>query len=125
MAARAARQAAVRAVQTGALECTIRLAYAPNRNVPLRESWEMGSRGERQGQGFFDFDAMLARLPPGLTEVDQGNGVFVWELPEEVEPLRKLPVARHVPRNRSSAPSSESPWPHLDGNLRSAKGEAA
>ncbi len=85
----------------------------------------MGSRGERQGDGFFNFDAMLARLPTGLAARDQGNGVYAWKLPEEVKPLGKHTVARHVPRNRSSAPSSESPWPHLDGNLRSAKGEAA
>ena len=81
LASRAARQAAVRAVQTGASECTIRLAYAPNRNAPLQETWELGSRGERQGNGFFHFDAMLARLPMGLALRDQGSGVFAWELP--------------------------------------------
>ena len=81
MAARAARQAAVHAVQTGAQECIIRLAYAPNRNAPLQENWEMGSRGERPSAGFFNFDAMLARVPPGLAARDQGAGVFAWELP--------------------------------------------
>jgi S-adenosylmethionine synthetase len=125
MAARAARQAAVHAVQTGAPECTIRLAYAPNRNAPLQETWEMGRRGERQGTGFFNFDAMLGRLPAGLAKRDQGNGVYAWELPEAVEPPGNHPLASQVPRNRSAAPSNESPWPHLDGNLRSAKGEAA
>ena len=58
-----------------------RLAYAPNRNAPLQETWELGSRGERQSSGFFHFDAMLARLPMGLALRDQGNGVFAWELP--------------------------------------------
>jgi S-adenosylmethionine synthetase len=81
LASRAARHAAVRAVQTGALECTIGLAYAPNRNAPLQETWELERRGERQSNGFFHFDAMLARLPMGLALRDQGDGVFAWELP--------------------------------------------
>ena len=92
MAARAARQAAVRAVQTGAPECTIRLAYAPNRNGPLQESWEMGNRGERQSSGFFNFDATLARLPPGLAASDQGTGVFAWELVGEASLELRRPV---------------------------------
>ena len=92
MAARAARQAAVRAVQTGAPACTIRLAYAPNRNAPLQEIWEMGSRGERQSTGFFNFDAMLSRLPPGLAAGDQGNGVFAWGLPGEAVLQLRRPV---------------------------------
>ena len=60
---------------------TIRLAYAPNRNAPpLQETWEMGSSGERPSAGFFNFDAMLARLPPGVAARDQGAGVFAWKL---------------------------------------------
>jgi len=64
MAAIAARDAAVHAVKTGAQECLIRLAYAPNRNEPLEIVWEMRGRGERQGNGFFNFDSMLARGRP-------------------------------------------------------------
>ena len=60
--------------------CTVRLAYAPNRSAPLQETWEMGSRGARPSAGFFNFDAMLARLPPGLAARDQGAGVFAWKL---------------------------------------------
>ena len=52
----------------------------------LQETWEMGNRGERQSADFFNFDAMLARLPPGLAVGDQGTGVFAWAwaLPGEV-----------------------------------------
>ena len=50
----------------------------------LQETWEMGNCGERQSAGFFNFDAMLARLPPGLAASDQGTGVFAWELVGEV-----------------------------------------
>ena len=86
LAAKAARQAAVHAVQTGARDCTIRLAYAPNRNVPLQEVWEMEGRGERQSKGHFDFDQMLGRMEPGLPECDRGTGIFSWELPLDRKP---------------------------------------
>jgi S-adenosylmethionine synthetase len=43
----AAREAAVHAVQTGAGECRITLAYAPNRDLPLDVVYEMSRRGER------------------------------------------------------------------------------
>jgi S-adenosylmethionine synthetase len=80
LAAKAARNAAVVAVQTGARDCTIRLAYAPNRNLPIQEVWDMTGRGERQSKGHFDFDRMLARQVPGLPAMDRGNGIFHWEL---------------------------------------------
>jgi hypothetical protein len=75
MAARAARHAAIHAVQTGSPACTIRLAYAPNRNAPLQEVWELG----RQGKGYFDFGSMLARMPAGFPQNEQGNGVYTWD----------------------------------------------
>jgi len=81
LAAKAARLAAVHAVQTGARNCTIRLAYAPNRNVPIQEVWEMDGRGERQSRGYFDFDRMLGRLVPGLPVCERGTGIFAWDLP--------------------------------------------
>jgi S-adenosylmethionine synthetase len=84
MAARAARLAAVHAVQTGAPDCTIRLAYAPNRNVPLQETWSIGARGERQQRGFFNFDAMLVRTHQQILQAERGSGVFSWVLPNKV-----------------------------------------
>ena len=87
MAARRARQAAIHAVQTGAPECLIRLAYAPNRNTPLQEVWEIGGRGERQVKGYFDFDQMVAGLRPGFPKAEQGKGVYAWALPEDPDSL--------------------------------------
>ncbi len=92
LAAKAARRAALHAVQTGARECTIRLAYAPNRNVPIQESWEMTGRGERQAKGCFDFDRMLGRMEAGLAECDRGSGIFAWELPVHRQTRHALPV---------------------------------
>ena len=45
--AHAARQAALNAVRTGARECKVTVAYAPNVDEPLDVVWEMEGRGER------------------------------------------------------------------------------
>jgi len=63
IAAYAARDAAVRAVVSGARECLIRLCYAPNVPEPLDVHYEMTGRGERQGKDFFDHDRMVGRYP--------------------------------------------------------------
>lgn len=86
LAAKAARHAAVYAVQTGAKECTIRLAYAPNHDVPLQEVWELVDAGACQAKGYFNFDRMLSRMQPGLPERDRGAGVYAWELPAQPAP---------------------------------------
>jgi S-adenosylmethionine synthetase len=86
LAAKAARRAAVHAVQTGARDCTIRLAYAPNRNLPIQEVWEINGRGERQAKGYFDFDRMLGSMEPGLPTHDCGAGVYAWELSGHANP---------------------------------------
>jgi S-adenosylmethionine synthetase len=83
MAARAARLAAIRSVQSGAGECTIRLAYAPNRNGPLQEVWEMAGRGARPQSGCFNFDAMVAGVQGNLPLTEQGKGVFHWAIPND------------------------------------------
>jgi len=57
----AARDAAVRAVQSGAGECLVRVMYAPNIKQPLDVSFEMTGRGNRQPKAFFDHAAMVAR----------------------------------------------------------------
>ncbi len=57
----AARDAAIRAVQGGAEECLVRVAYAPNMADPLEVSWEMTGRGERVPKEFFRHDAMIRR----------------------------------------------------------------
>ncbi len=50
-----------RVVQSGAGECLVRVAYAPNMADPLEVSWEMTGRGERVPQEFFRHDAMIRR----------------------------------------------------------------
>ena len=79
LAAYAARQAAVEAVRTGARECMIRLAYAPNRDEPLEVVWELEGRGERQPRDFFAFGAMLARVDPAAITAALGSGTHFWE----------------------------------------------
>jgi S-adenosylmethionine synthetase len=49
----AAREAAVHAVRTGAGECRITLAYAPNCDLPLDVVYEMSRRGERRAAEWF------------------------------------------------------------------------
>lgn len=78
LAAYAARQAAIHAVKTGARECLIRLAYAPNCNGPLEVIWEMEGRGDRQLRSYFDFDAMLARVDVQFIKTSLGQGTHFW-----------------------------------------------
>lgn len=53
VAARAAREAAVHAVKTGAGECKVTLAYAPNVDEPIDVIYEMQGRGERKPAEWF------------------------------------------------------------------------
>ena len=62
LAALAAREAAVKAVASGAHDCLIRLAYAPNMNEPLEVVWEIGGQGDRVPRSFFDVDQMVGRM---------------------------------------------------------------
>jgi S-adenosylmethionine synthetase len=79
LASYAARQAAIHAVKTGARECLIRLAYAPNSNGPLEMVWEMDGRGERQPRAHFDFDAMLSRVDAKAISALLGQGTHFWD----------------------------------------------
>lgn len=60
-AAYAARQAAVHAVSTGARECRVVVAYAPNIDRPLEVHYEMDRRGERLGDAWFSHEAVRQR----------------------------------------------------------------
>jgi len=70
----AAREAAIRAVQSGAQECLVRLAYAPNRSEPLDISYEMVGRGAKESLGFFDHSEMLARYRGSTITVEMAQG---------------------------------------------------
>jgi S-adenosylmethionine synthetase len=65
-AAYAARHAAVHAVTSGARECRVTLAYAPNRNEPLEVHYDMEGRGERRAPDWFAHSAIRARYPGAL-----------------------------------------------------------
>ncbi len=79
LAAYAAREAAIHAVRTGAKECLLRLAYAPNRNQPLEVNWEIEGGGQRQPRRFFDFDAMLGSIDSQSITSELGKGFHFWD----------------------------------------------
>ncbi len=66
LGAYAARAAALHAVKTGASECLVRLAFAPNVSVPLEVTYEMTGRGERRDRPWFEHGAMRARYAKTL-----------------------------------------------------------
>ena len=83
VSAYAARDAAVRAVQSGARECLVRLAYAPNREEPLDIDYTMQGRGERQDAYFFRHDVMCDRYRGVVIDqaMAQGGHFFRPEYP--------------------------------------------
>ena len=79
VAAYAARDAAVRAVRSGAEECLVRLSYAPNVPGPLDVRYEMTGRGERQAADFFDHAAMVSRYPAAAITARLGQGRHFYD----------------------------------------------
>jgi S-adenosylmethionine synthetase len=79
----AAREAAVYAVQTGAQECKVRLAYAPNLPEPLDVNYDMVGRGARQPARFFEHLTMRGRYASSsiCTELARGSHFFDPALP--------------------------------------------
>ncbi len=73
-AAYAARQAALSAVRTGARECRVTLAYAPNRDLPLEVVYEMERRGERCPPAWFAHSAVRERYTGGAFVAALGRG---------------------------------------------------
>jgi S-adenosylmethionine synthetase len=73
-AACAARQAALHAVHTGARECRVTLAYAPNRDLPLEVVYEMEQRGERCPPAWFAHSAVRERYVGGAFVAGLGTG---------------------------------------------------
>ncbi|TVQ41806.1 MAG: hypothetical protein EA370_01010 [Wenzhouxiangella sp.] len=61
--ARAARDAALHAVQTGATECLVQVTYAPNLDQPLDVSYNMTGRGQRLPAEYFGHTAMRRHRP--------------------------------------------------------------
>lgn len=70
----AARRAALQAVRTGAGECRVVLAYAPNRDLPLDVLYEMDGRAERLAPSWFSRSAVRQRYPGGAFVDDLAVG---------------------------------------------------
>ena len=75
----AARDAAVRTVQSGAKECLVRVAYASNREVPLDIDYAMDGRGERQPLQFFVHPEMVAHYPASLITTNRARGLHFFD----------------------------------------------
>jgi hypothetical protein len=69
----------VRAVQSGAKECLVRVAYAPNREAPLDIDYAMEGRGGRQPPAFFAHPEMVARYPASLITTGLARGLHFFD----------------------------------------------
>ena len=78
----AARHAALNAVCTGARECRIVLAYAPNRDLPLDVVYEMDGRAEHLAPSWFSHSAVRQRYPGGAFVSGLGAGAHFVEARE-------------------------------------------
>ena len=76
----AAREAAVRAVQSGARTCRVLLAYAPNCPEPLEVSYEMEGPGRPLPREFFNHDALREYYQAVRVDPEWGHGTHFWEL---------------------------------------------
>jgi len=76
----AARHAALQAVCTGARECRIVLAYAPNRDTPLDVVYEMDGRAERLAPAWFSHSAVRQRYPGGAFVSGLGDGAHFTDV---------------------------------------------
>ena len=70
----AARHAALHAVQTGAGECRVTVAYAPNRDVPLDVVYGMDQRAEQLPAAWFAHSAVRERYRGGAFVAALGRG---------------------------------------------------
>ncbi len=69
-----AREAAVLAVQSGAKDCMIRLAYAPNDPRPLDIDYCMTGIGKRQNRSFFHHDAICNAYRSVVIDEEMAQG---------------------------------------------------
>jgi S-adenosylmethionine synthetase len=95
-AAYGAREAAVRAVATGARECRIVLAYAPNLDAPLEVTWEMDGRGDRCQDAWFAHSALRERYTADLWSPGLSRGRHFADVTAPWNTSRS-PNRRHAP----------------------------
>ena len=104
----AAREAAVRAVQGGAGECLVRVAWAPNMPVPLEVSWEMTGRGSRVTSDFFAHEEMTQRYSAELIGAALGCGTHFydsnlpWNRGQELLDTAAVRIPRQAPESNSA-----------------------
>jgi hypothetical protein len=113
----AARHAALHAVQTGAGECRVTVAYAPNRDVPLDVVYEMDQRAEQLPAAWFAHSAVRERYRGGAFVAALGRGGhfidagLAWnQVLRVTQPV--TPAAdnvRSVPGQPGLAPKGEPP----------------
>ena len=72
-AAHAARAAALHAVRSGARECKLTLAYAPNRDEPMDVNYLMDGRGERREPAWFAHSAVRGRYTSSSFSTTPGS----------------------------------------------------
>jgi len=87
LGAYAARHAAVRAVASGADECLVRVAYAPNCDEPLDVTFDVVGRAARESWSFFRFETMVDRYARATLDVPLARGdhffdsTLAWNAP--------------------------------------------
>jgi S-adenosylmethionine synthetase len=74
----AARRAAIRAVKSGARDCRIQLAYAPNCPEPMEITYEMDGRGTREPKSFFDHQTQWEWAEGLPLNASWGQGLHFW-----------------------------------------------
>jgi S-adenosylmethionine synthetase len=75
-----ARSAAIAAVKSGAEDCLVRAAYAPNVPDPLVVTYEMTGRGKRQQSEFFNHSAMTDRFYGTTIKTSLATGTHFYDL---------------------------------------------
>ena len=76
----AAREAALRAVRSGAKECLVRVAYAPNRAEPLDVYQALRGTGRRESAAFFHHDALAGRYDARAIGASLARGGHFYDL---------------------------------------------
>ncbi len=75
----ASREAAVRAVMSGASSCRVQLAYAPNCPDPLEVTFEMEGAGRPMPRSFFNHDTLRDHYRQARVRADWAHGTHFWD----------------------------------------------
>lgn len=74
-----AREAALRAVRSGARTCRVQAAYAPNGPEPMEVAIEMEGPGRAPSRSFFSFDALRDRYRDIRVDTAWAQGTHFWD----------------------------------------------